>query len=77
MLALPVAWASFSSCWQQRSADVPIGDLSVSVGAVPPERWNAGPRVPVSETPEHAPVKGMVLRFIMAIVDLPAVVLRR
>lgn len=69
--------ASSSSCQQQRRADVPIGDLSVSVGAVPPECWNAGPRVPVSETPEHAPFKGMVLHFIMAIVDLPAVVLRR
>lgn len=77
MLALPVAWVSSSSRQQQRRADVPIGDLSVSVGAVPPECRNAGPRVPLSETPERAHVKGMVLCFIMAIVDLPAVVLRR
>lgn len=57
MLSLPVAWASSSFHEQQRKADIPIGNLNMSDGAVPPECQTAGPEVSVSETPQGAPIR--------------------
>jgi len=54
VLALPVARASSSCHEQQRRADVLIGDLNTSGGAVPPECRTTGPGVLVSETPQGA-----------------------
>lgn len=74
VLTLPVAWASSSSHEeQQRKADVYTGDLNMSGGNAPSKCWPKGLSVWEISKCTH---KGMVLRFIMVLVDLPAAVLQ-